>query len=186
MKKWTVLLLALTLLAACAPLACAQSADGGTLVVYFSAQSHTKAVAETIAETLGADVFVIQPAVPYPEDDLDWTNPDSRVCKEHEDPDRQVELVSTEVPGWENYDTVFVGYPIWWQHASWVMDGFVTANDFTGKRVIPFCTSQASGFGESGEVLAKTAGTGDWVEGMRFYENCDKQEVVDWVNGLSL
>lgn len=156
-------------------------AEGNTLVVYYSATGSTKAAAETIAETLEADIFEITPTEPYTAEDLDWTDEDSRVTREHEDESlRTVELESTTVENWESYDTVFIGYPIWWGIAAWPVDGFVTANDFTGKTVIPFCTSASSGLGESGELLAGLAGTGDWQEGQRFPSSADAAEAVEW------
>lgn len=158
-----------------------------TLVVYYSASGNTKAVADYIISVTGADVFVITPTEPYTSGDLDWTNPDSRVCREHDDPSLQnIELTSTSVDGWEEYGTVYIGYPIWWGNAAWVVDGFVTANDFSGKTVIPFCTSSTSGLGESGQLLADKAGTGNWLEGVRFPENASEDEVTEWVNGLGL
>lgn len=158
-----------------------------TLVVYYSASGNTKAVADYIISVTGADVFEITPTEPYTSDDLDWTNPDSRVCREHDDPSLQnIELTSTSVDGWEEYGTVYIGYPIWWGNAAWVVDGFVTANDFSGKTVIPFCTSSTSGLGESGKLLADKAGTGNWLEGVRFPENASEDEVTEWVNGLGL
>ncbi len=162
--------------------------DGGkTLVVYYSATGHTEAVANDIAETLNADLFQLIPTEPYSDADLDWTDENSRVCYEHEHPeDREVELEETTVEGWESYNTVFIGYPIWWGNASWVVDGFIAANDFTGKTVIPFCTSSSSGFGESGELLAEAAGTGDWLEGKRFSSSADAEEVAEWVSSLAL
>jgi flavodoxin len=156
------------------------------LVVYYSAQEHTKGVAEIVAETLDADVFVITPAEVYTEDDLDWTNENSRVVLEHEDENRHTELVSTEVDGWESYETVLIGYPIWWQEAAWVVDDFVKENDFSGKTVIPFCTSTSSGIGESGNLLAQMAGSGEWLDGMRFSENYDSDEVATWAEGLGV
>lgn len=106
---------------------------------------------------------------------------------EHENEDqRDVELVSTTVENWDSYDTVFIGYPIWWGIAAWPVDGFVEANDFTGKTVIPFCTSSSSGLGESGELLAEMAGTGDWQEGMRFRSSVDEADVQEWVESLGL
>ena len=135
---------------------------GRTLVVYFSAQGHTEAVAEQIAENLGADIFEIVPADEYTSDDLDWTDDNSRVTREYEDESlRDVQLVSTEVPNWEDYDTIIIGYPIWWGIAAWPVNTFVEANDFSGKTVIPFCTSSSSGLGQSGELLADAAGTGN-------------------------
>lgn len=124
------------------------------LVVYYSATGSTKAVAETIADTTGADIFEITPVEPYTDDDLDWTNDNSRVCVEHDDESkRDVPLTATTPDNWEEYDTVFIGYPIWWSIAAWPVDGFVSANDFTGKTVIPFCTSASSGIGQSGNLI---------------------------------
>ena len=96
-----------------------------------------------------------------------------------------MELTTTEVENWDSYDTVFIGYPIWWGIAAWPVDGFVEANDFTGKTVIPFCTSSSSGLGESGDLLAELAGTGDWQEGQRFRSSTDESDVADWVSSLN-
>ena len=160
---------------------------GKVLVVYYSASGNTARVANDIAEAAGADVFEIVPAEPYTSDDLNWTNQSSRVSVEHDNPDaRTVELVSTEVPDWDSYSTVFIGYPIWWGIAAWPVDGFVSANDFTGKTVIPFATSSSSGMGESGALLAQLAGTGDWQVGQRFSSGASTSDVQDWVNGLNL
>ena len=124
----------------------APAAGGKTLVVYYSASGNTEAVAGYIAAATGGDLFEITPAEPYTSDDLNWTNEDSRVSREHEDESlRDVELTTTTVENWDEYDTVFIGYPIWWGIAAWPVDGFVSANDFTGKTVIPFATSSSSG-----------------------------------------
>ncbi|OZG63328.1 flavodoxin [Bifidobacterium lemurum] len=163
------------------------SGDGSTLVVYYSAQGHTEEVANAIANAADADIFVIEPSEPYTDDDLNWTNDDSRVSVEHDNPDqRDVELTTTEVPDWDSYDTVFIGYPIWWAVAAWPVNGFVEANDFTGKTVIPFCTSTSSGLGSSATQLAELAGTGDWQEGQRFSSNASESDVQDWVASLNL
>ena len=157
------------------------------LVVYFSATGNTQRVAGYIAEAAEADIFELEPTDPYTSADLNWNNPSSRVVYEYEHPgERDVELVSTAVPDWESYDTVFIGYPIWWGIAAWPVNGFIEANDFTGKTVIPFCTSSSSGMGESGKLLAEAAGTGDWQEGMRFRSSATASSVADWVNGLGL
>lgn len=112
------------------------------LVVYFSATGSTKRVAESIAGAVGADLFELTPAEPYTDEDLDWTVSGSRVNLEHDDESlRDITLTSTEVPNWDSYETVFIGYPIWWGIAAWPVDSFVKANDFTGKTVIPFATS---------------------------------------------
>ena len=164
-----------------------QPETGKTLVVYYSASGNTERVAKDIAEAAGADLFEIVPTEVYTSDDLDWTNPDSRVSREHDDESlRDVPLTTTEVPDWDSYDTVFIGYPIWWGIAAWPVDTFVKNNDFTGKTVIPFATSSSSGIGQSGSLLADMAGTGEWQEGQRFSSGVSSDDVQSWVNGLGL
>lgn len=164
-----------------------QPKTGKTLVVYYSASGNTERVAKDIAEAAGADLFEIVPAELYTSDDLNWTNPDSRVSREHDDESlRDVPLTTTEVPDWDSYDTVFIGYPIWWGIAAWPVDTFVKNNDFTGKTVIPFATSSSSGMGRSGSLLADMAGTGEWQEGQRFSSGVSGDDVQSWVNGLGL
>lgn len=163
------------------------SAGGKTLVVYYSASGNTKEAANYIAAATGADLFELVPVEPYSDADLNWTDDNSRVVYEHDNPDaREVELEETTVSDWESYDMVFIGYPIWWGIAAWPVDGFVAANDFTGKTVIPFCTSASSGLGESGELLAEMAGTGDWLEGMRFRSGVSEDDVRSWIDSLGL
>ena len=164
-----------------------QTSGGNVLVVYYSATGHTETVANYIAEATGGDLFEITPVEAYTSDDLNWTDENSRVSREHEDESlRDVELTATEVENWDSYDTVFIGYPIWWGIAAWPVDTFVEANDFTGKTVIPFCTSSSSGLGQSGELLADLAGTGDWQEGERFRSNAGQEDVNEWVDSLGL
>lgn len=164
-----------------------QPETGKTLVVYYSASGNTERVAKDIAEAAGADLFEIVPTEPYTDDDLDWTDDNSRVTREHEDESlRDVPLTTTEVPDWDSYDTVFIGYPIWWGIAAWPVDTFVKSNDFTGKTVIPFATSSSSGMGQSGSLLADMAGTGEWQEGQRFSSGVSSDDVQSWVNGLGL
>lgn len=163
------------------------TASGKTLVVYFSATGSTEAVANTIAETLGADTFAITPVEPYTSEDLDWTDNDSRVSREHNDESLQtVELATTTPENWDEYDTILIGYPIWWGNAAWPVSSFVAANDFTGKTVIPFCTSASSGLGDSGSNLAALAGTGDWQEGQRFRSSASADDVREWISTLGL
>lgn len=164
-----------------------QPETGKTLVVYYSASGNTERVAKDIAEAAGADLFEIVPTEVYTSEDLNWTNSDSRVSREHDDESlRDVPLTTTEVPDWDSYDTVFIGYPIWWGIAAWPVDTFVKNNDFTGKTVIPFATSSSSGMGQSGSLLADMAGTGDWQEGQRFSSGVSSDDVQSWVNGLGL
>lgn len=94
------------------------------------------------------------------------------------------ELVSTTVDNWEEYDTVMIGYPIWWGIAAWPVDTFVKANDFNGKTVIPFCTSASSGLGQSGELLAEEANGGNWQEGQRFRFNPSDSDIKRWTDSL--
>ena len=163
------------------------SSNSKTLVVYYSATGSTKAVAETIANTAGADLFEITPVDHYTSDDLNWTDDNSRVSVEHNDESkRDVPLTKTTPDNWSDYDTVFIGYPIWWGIAAWPVNNFVKGNDFSGKTVIPFCTSTSSGLGQSGDLLADMAGTGNWQDGERFSSGASSSKVESWVNGLDL
>ena len=134
--------------AALALMGCSETGSGSTslpqlsgrsLVVYYSASGNTCRVAQAIAEQLGADTFEVTPVQPYTSADLNWTDRSSRVVQEYEDESlRNILLTSTTVPDWDNYENVFIGYPIWWGIAAWPMNGFVSANDFSGKNVVPF------------------------------------------------
>ena len=169
------------------PSTSAQTQSGKTLVVYYSASGHTKRVAEDIAAAANADLFEIVPTEVYTDDDLDWTKDGSRVNREHNDESlRDIPLTTTKVENWENYDTVFIGYPIWWAIAAWPVNNFIKDNDFSGKTVIPFATSASSGMGQSGTLLAEAAGTGNWQAGQRFSSSASSSEVQSWVAGLGL
>ena len=158
---------------------------GKTLVVYYSATGNTENVANYIATATDGDLFELEPAEPYSDADLNWTDDNSRVVREHDDESlRDIELVAYTLEYLDSYDTVFFGYPIWWGIAAWPVNGFIEANDFTGKTVIPFCTSSSSGLGESGELLAEMAGTGDWQEGQRFRSGASERDVAAWVESL--
>lgn len=164
-----------------------EAAANKTLVVYYSASGNTRRVAEAIAQAANADLFEIVPTEVYTNEDLNWTNPNSRVSREHDDESlRDVPLTTTEVPDWDSYDTVLLGYPIWWGIAAWPVDIFVKANDFTGRIVIPFATSSSSGMGQSGSLLAEMANGGDWQQGQRFSSGVSEADVQAWVNGLGL
>lgn len=160
---------------------------GKTLVVYYSASGNTERVARNLSEAAGADLFEIEPEQPYTDEDLDWTNSDSRVSREHDDESlRNVPLKNIEVADWDSYDTVFIGYPIWWGIAAWPVDNFVKGNDFSGKIVIPFATSASSDMGESGMLLKEMAGTGDWQEGHRFSSGDSEEIIHEWLEELNL
>ncbi len=158
---------------------------GKTLVVYFSGSGNTERVAGYIAEATGGTLFELVPVTPYTNADLNWTAAGSRVNLEHDDETlRNIPLVTTTPENFDEYDTVFIGYPIWWGIAAWPVNNFVKSNDFTGKTVIPFATSASSGMGQSGTLLAEMAGTGNWQEGHRFSSGASKSTVEDWVNSL--
>lgn len=162
------------------------SGNHKSLVVYYSATGTTKGVAESIAKVTGGTLFEITPKQPYTDADLDWSDDGSRVSKEHDDESlRDVELTSTTVDDWDSYDVVYIGYPIWWGIAAWPVDGFVKANDFTGKTVVPFCTAASSDIGNSGNLLKDMAGTGNWKDGKRFYGNASESDVRSWLDGLT-
>lgn len=161
------------------------AAGGKTLVVYFSGSGNTKRVAEDIAAATGGTLFELVQVTPYTSADLSWTTAGSRVNREHDDESlRDIPLVTTTPENFEEYDTVFIGYPIWWGIAAWPVNNFVKNNDFTGKTVIPFATSASSGMGQSGTLLAEMAGTGNWQQGHRFSSGASKSTVEEWVNGL--
>ena len=161
------------------------AAGGKTLVVYFSGSGNTKRVAEDIAAATGGTLFELVPVTPYTSADLSWTTAGSRVNREHDDESlRDIPLVTTTPENFDEYDTVFIGYPIWWGIAAWPVNNFVKNNDFTGKTVIPFATSASSGMGQSGTLLTEMAGTGNWQQGHRFSSGASKSAVEEWVNSL--
>ena len=191
MKKLIALVLTLmstlTAFAALAEAPATTDTPSKTLVVYYSATGSTARIANMIAASTGADVFVITPAEPYTDEDLNWTNDDSRVVYEHDHPEAQNEVALTEITpeSWDNYDTVYIGYPIWWGVAAWPVNQFVAGNDFTGKAVIPFCTSASSGLGQSGALLSEAADAGEWLEGARFSYATEETDVQAWINSLA-
>ena len=155
------------------------------LIAYFSATGSTERVAGYIAEATDGTLFELVPVDGYSTADLNYNNTSSRVYQEYLDESlRDIELASTTVDDWESYDVVFIGYPIWWGIAAWPVNNFVKNNDFTGKTVIPFCTSASSGLGQSGTLLEDMAGTGTWLEGQRFLSSVSQSTVTEWVENL--
>ena len=152
-------------------------ANQNVLIAYFSETGNTEKFANIIHEQIGGDLFKIEPVTPYPEGDelFDYT-------KEEQDEDRRPEIQGTV--DMSKYDTVFIGYPIWWGIAAWPVDTFVKANDFNGKTVIPFCTSSSSGLGQSGDLLAEEANGGNWLEGQRFRSNPSDSDINTWTDSL--
>ena len=156
------------------------SNGGKTLVVYFSATGTTKGVAEQIASFTGADTYEITAAQPYTSDDLNYNDSDSRTTKEQNDKSIRPEI-SSEKLDLAGYSTIYIGYPIWWGEEPRIMDTFVESYDFSGKTMIPFCTSGGSGIGSSGDNLEENAGSGNWLEGERLSSSSDIEE---WINSL--
>lgn len=157
------------------------------IIIYFSATGNTKNIADMIADYTGGEEYEVQPSDPYTDDDLNYSDESSRVVLEYENPDQQdVAFGDIDIPDWDKTDIVFVGYPIWWQDASWVMKSFVKKVDFTGKTVIPFWTSSSSQAEDSGKNLGVTAGTGNWEAGQRFSGSASQEEVDSWVDSLQL
>lgn len=136
------------------------------LVAYFSATGTTKGVAEKIAQGLNADLFEIVPAQPYTDEDLDYGNDQSRTSIEMNDPSSRPEIANT-IENIDQYDTIYLGYPIWWGQAPKIMDTFVESYDLAGKIIIPFCTSGSSGIGSSATNLETLTNGATWKEGRR-------------------
>lgn len=158
---------------------------GKVLVVYFSQTGTTEGVAKIITRETDADLIKLEVKNEYTRDDLNWNDKNSRVNREHDNPNnRSVELKNAVISNFASYDTVYIGYPIWWGEASWVLDDFVKKNDFTEKTVIPFGTSMSTGDGTSGDRLKKLTKTGNWIAGQRFSSSYNETEVVNWVKGL--
>ena len=159
--------------------------DKKILVVYYSATGSTENVAKIISKNLGADIFEIIPSNVYTVSDLNWNDDNSRVSREHNDESlRDVSLENTDVANWDSYDTVLIGYPIWWGVAAWPVNNFVKDNDFTGKTVIPFCTSASSSMGQSGKLLEDIANGGNWQEGYRFSSSASASDIKEWTDSL--
>ncbi len=157
--------------------------EGKTLVVVFSATGNTLEVAKKIVSITGADLYEIKAKEEYSSDDLNWHDNNSRTTIEQNDKSVRPEIGS-EAVDLDGYTTVYVGYPIWWGEEPRIMDTFVESYDFTGMKMIPFCTSSSSGMGRSGKNLAELAGSGNWLDGKRFSEHAAEEEVRNWIEGL--
>ena len=153
------------------------------LVVYFSATGTTKGVAEQIASVTGADTYEITASQPYTSDDLNYKDSDSRATKEQNDKTVRPEIGSEKID-LNSYDTVYIGFPIWWGEEPRIMDTFVESYDFDGKTVIPFCTSGSSSIDNAAEGLEANAGGGDWKDGRRFSADSSQADIEDWINSL--
>ena len=155
---------------------------GKTLVAYFSAGGVTKKVAERLAAAAGAELFEIRPAVPYTRADLDWTDKNSRSSVEMRDPSSRP-AIAEKLGNMDDYDTVFLGFPIWWYVAPTIIDTFLESYDFSGKTIIPFATSGGSGMGRTVEVLKPLCdGTARWLPG-KMLNRVSEQELRAFAEG---
>lgn len=155
------------------------------LVAYFSATNTTEGVAEQIADGVGADLYEIVPEEPYTDEDLDYNDDNSRTTIEMNDPSARP-AISGSVENMDEYGIIFLGYPIWWGEAPRIISTFMESYDFSGKTIVPFCTSGGSGIGSSAEKLAELTDGAQWVEGERFSGSASRDEIIEWVNGLGL
>ena len=155
------------------------------LVAYFSATNTTQGIAEHIANGLNADIYEIVPKEPYTDADLDYNDNNSRTTIEMNDPDARP-AISGSVEDMEQYDIVFIGYPIWWGEAPRIVSTFVESYDFSGKTIVPFCTSGGSGVGSSATNLEQLTDGADWLPGKRLNGSDSQDTVMEWVNGLGL
>ncbi len=163
------------------------AADEGhrVLVAYFSATGNTEGVAQNLQAVLDADLFEIVPEVPYTGEDLDYSNDSCRANQEQNDPTARPTISGTlENP--ENYDVVFLGYPIWWGRAPKIAYTFLERYDFGEAAIVPFCTSGSSGIDGSLDDLQALTASARWLEGHRFNSGASQDEVAQWVNSLDL
>lgn len=160
--------------------------DGGrVLVVYFSATNTTEGVAKNLAEGLGADIYEIVPEEPYTSADLNYNDSKSRSTAEMNDPGARPAIFGS-VDNMSQYDVIFLGYPIWWGQAPRILNTFIESYDFSGKTIIPFCTSGSSELGDSDSSLKSAASNATWISGKRFNGSVSVGELTEWVNGLGL
>ena len=195
MKKMSALILALALCAASAfaeatpqtsPEAAFAPTDSTILVACFSATGNTWPLAEYAAEFLNADLFRIEPEIPYTEADLNYGDSASRANQEMNDETSRPALKAT-VENIEQYDTILLGFPIWWGQAPRLIETFVEAHDLSGKTILPFCTSGGSGYGQTGEILAAlTDDTVTWLAGRRFPAGTPAEEIAAWLQEMAI
>lgn len=161
------------------------SKTSDTIVVYFSRTNNTEKIANYITDYTNADSYKIEAAVPYSDADIAYNNSSCRANKEQNDKSCRPEIADP-LDSLENYDVVYIGYPIWWGEEPRIIDTFLESYDFSDKTVIPFCTSASSGIATSEENIKNLVPIGNQLEGKRFSPNANKSEVEKWVDGLNL
>ena len=153
------------------------------LVAYFSASGVTAQVAKKLAEAVGADLFEIAPKVTYTKADLDWMDAKSRSTVEMKDPGSRPELAAV-LPNAADYDTVYVGFPIWWYVAPTIVNTFLESIDLSGRTVVPFATSGGSGMGKTNEHLAPSCKGAKLLNGKVFKRSVSREELAAWAERL--
>lgn len=161
--------------------------DGGKkiLIAYFSATNNTEGIANHLDDILDADLYEIVPEQPYTSDDLNYNDSSSRSSQEMDDPDARP-VISGSVDSIEQYDVIFLGYPIWWGEAPRIINTFLESYDLSGKTIVPFCTSASSPMGSSATKLQELTEDVTWVEGQRFSGGASASDVQSWVDSLNL
>ena len=155
------------------------------LIAYFSATNNTENIANHLNEILDADLYEIVPEQPYTADDLNYNDSSSRSSQEMNDPDSRP-VISGSVENMEQYDVIFLGYPIWWGEAPRIINTFLESYDLSGKTIAPFCTSASSPLGSSATKLQDLTGSAAWLEGQRFSGGASVSDVQSWVDSLNL
>lgn len=152
------------------------------LVAYFSCSGNTKKLASKISEIVNGDLYEIKPTSPYTSDDLDWTNSESRSSTEMNDKSFRPQIVD-DLENINNYDTVYLGFPIWWYQAPTIINTFLEKYDFAGKKIVPFATSGSSGMGDTNKYLVNSCPGANLIEGKRF-GNASLEELKNWINNI--
>ena len=152
------------------------------LVAYFSASGVTAKVAEKLVKVTEADLFEIKPETPYTNADLNWHDSNSRSTVEMNDRACRP-AISSRVERMEQYDVVFVGFPVWWYREPSIIDTFMESYDFSGKKVVPFCTSGGSGLGDAVKNIQELAPGAKVVTGRRLSPGIAESELKTWANG---
>ena len=153
-----------------------------SLVAFFSPGGTTKAVAQSLAEAVGADIFEIRAKVPYKSAELDWMDKNARSTIEQHDPAARPEV--SLVPDVSCYDRIYIGFPIWWYVAPRIINTFLESLKLSGKTVIPFATSGGSGMGETNSMLRLSCGSALLLEGRVFTRGTPKSELAEWADSL--
>ena len=155
------------------------------MVVYFSATGHTEEVAKIISDYIDSPIYELEPLIPYTSEDLNYSDSNSRVSQERNNPEHLTELVNVNFEEFEDSDYIFLGAPVWWGELSWVINDFVLSNDFTGKTIIPFATASSSNFDV--DDLRHLSSEATWIEGRRFRQSeISEENVYNWIDSLNI